>query len=69
MLNNPDMQLNAAMNCWIAAILLFDFKLIHVLADKHQGPNGLSRREPIPGEDHDNSDLEEWVDEILSLGI
>ena len=41
-LKNLDMQLNAAINCWIAAILLFDFKLIHIPAEKHQGPDGLS---------------------------
>jgi len=68
MLNNPDVQPNAAMNRWIAAIRLFDFKLVHVPADKHLGADGLSRREPIPGEDEDD-DPEEWVDNILSLGI
>ena len=43
MLNNPDVQPNATINHWIAAILLFDFKLAHVPADKHKGPDGLSR--------------------------
>jgi hypothetical protein len=28
MINNPDIQPNALMNCWIADILLFDFKLL-----------------------------------------
>ena len=69
MLSNPDMQPNAAMNRWIAAILLFDFKLVHVPADRHLGPDGLSRREPIPGEEEDEDDPEEWIDNILSLGI
>ena len=44
MLNNPDIQPNAAMNRWIAGILTFDFTLKHVLAMNHQGPDGLSRR-------------------------
>jgi hypothetical protein len=69
MLSNPDVQPNAAINCWIAAILLFDFKLVHVPAEKHHGPDGLSRCKPIPGEDDNEGDPEEWVDEVLSLGL
>ena len=30
MLNNPDIQPGAAVNRWIAGILLFDFDLVHV---------------------------------------
>ena len=41
-LSNPDVQPNAAINRWIAAILLFDFKVVHIPAEKHQGPDGLS---------------------------
>jgi len=33
-----------AVTRWIAAILLFDFELMHVPADKHTGADGLSRR-------------------------
>jgi hypothetical protein len=70
MLNNPDIQPNATINRWIAAIHLFDFKLVHIPADKHQGPDGLSRRTPAEGEDNDgNDDPEEWIDHALSLGI
>jgi hypothetical protein len=69
MLNNPDIQPNAAINRWIAAIQLFNFKLVHIPAEKHQGPDGLSCCEPIPGEDDNKGDPEEWVDDILSLGI
>jgi len=69
MLSNPDVQLNAAINCWITAILLFDFKLVHVPADKHKGPDGLSRRKPIPGEDEEDEDPEDWVDNALALGV
>ena len=35
MLNDPDLQPNATINCWIEGILLFDFKLIHVPAAHH----------------------------------
>ena len=70
MLCNPDIQPNATINRWIAAILLFDFKLVHIPADKHHGPDGLSRREPAEGEeDEDASDPEEWIDHMLSLGV
>ena len=70
MLSNPNVQPNAAINCWIAAILLFDFKfkLAHVPADKHKGPDDLSRREPAPGEEEDD-DPEDWVDNALSLSL
>ena len=43
MINNPDVQPNASMNQWIATILLFDFKLKHVLGSRHISPDGLSR--------------------------
>ena len=68
MLSNPDIQPNAAINRWIAAILLFDFKLVHVPAEKHKGPDGLSRREPVPGEEEEDDDPEDWVDSALALG-
>jgi hypothetical protein len=42
MLNNPDLQPNATINRWITAILLFNFKLNHVSAEKQHGPDGLS---------------------------
>ena len=67
MLSNPNIQPNAAINHWITAILLFDFKLTHVPTDKHKGPDGLSRREPVPGEEEDD-DPEDWVNHALSLG-
>jgi len=43
MLNNPDAHPNVAMNWWIAAILLFNFELVHVPGEKFAGPDGLSR--------------------------
>jgi hypothetical protein len=41
-LNNPDIQPNATINRWIAGILLFDFKLVHVPAIHHTAADGLS---------------------------
>ena len=64
MLNNPTLHPNDAINRWIAAILLFDFEMVHVPAEKHTGANGLSRRpraddDPLPD---DKDDLEDWID-------
>jgi len=67
MLSNPDIQPNATINRWIMAIQLFDFKLVHVPADKHKGPNRLSRCKPVSGEDEDD-DPDDWIDSALSLG-
>jgi len=50
MLNKPDIQLNATINRWITAILLFDFKLVHTPAKEHKGPDGLSRRRRVEGD-------------------
>jgi hypothetical protein len=69
MINNPDIQPNATINWWIAAIRLFDFELVHVPADKHHRPDGLSQREPADSESNDKDDLEEWIDHALSLGL
>ena len=35
MINNPDIQPNATINRWIAGILLFEFKLVHVPGTHH----------------------------------
>ena len=49
------------------AILLFDFEIWHVPADKHTGADGLSRR-PRALEDKDpDKDFEEWVEDTMSL--
>jgi hypothetical protein len=63
LLNNPDLQPDAAVNRWIQGILMFHFALIHVPATKFQGPDALSRREPVEGEDI-ISDDDAWLDEI-----
>ena len=72
MLNNPDIQPNASMNRWLAGIQTFDFKLQHISATKHQGPNGLSRRrrgEDEEEQDESEEEVEEWIDEVLGCGV
>src|SRR5712672_3638201 len=69
MLSNPDIQPSATINRWIAAILLFTFKLKHIPADKHHGPDGLSCREPSPNDDDNDGNPEDWIDRTLSLGV
>ena len=63
MLNDPDLQPNATINRWIQGIGLFDFTLIHVPAERHKGPDALSRRELA---DHETIEEEndEWLDDI-----
>lgn len=63
MLNDPDLQPNATINRWIQGILLFEFKLIHVPADRHKGPDGLSRKERAEGEETEEYD-DSWLDKI-----
>ena len=63
MLNDPDLQPNAAINRWIQGILLFDFELVHVPAAKHRGPDALSRKERAEGESMEEED-DSWLDDI-----
>jgi hypothetical protein len=63
MLNNPDIQPNATINQWIAGILLFNFKLVHVPAIHHTAADGLSRRTPAPEDPPETDDFEEWIDD------
>ena len=67
MINNPDVQPNATINRWIAAILLFDFEIRHVPADKHTRADGLSRRPWAPEDEDPDEDFEEWVEDAMSL--
>lgn len=70
MLNEPDLQPNATLNRWIQGILMFDFKLIHVPATQHKGPDALSRRPLGEGEIAEDDDEEEWLDNIaLFIGV
>ncbi|KDQ13320.1 hypothetical protein BOTBODRAFT_97608, partial [Botryobasidium botryosum FD-172 SS1] len=62
MLNNPDIQPNATINRWIAGILLFDFTLVHVPAERHTGADGLSRRPRAPEDPLQYDDFEDWID-------
>jgi hypothetical protein len=64
MLNNPDVHPNTAVNRWIAAILLFDFNLVHIPGIRHMGANGLSRWPPAEGDDP-----EEWIDQAYRFAI
>ncbi|KIO07103.1 hypothetical protein M404DRAFT_137710, partial [Pisolithus tinctorius Marx 270] len=69
MINNPDLQLNATINRWIAGILLFKFKLIHVLAEKHRGLDGLLRRPRANKDPEPEDDYEDWIDEVGSFAV
>lgn len=66
MLNEPDLQPNAAINRWIQGILMFDFTLVHVAAEKHKGPDALSRR-PLEEGEEPQSDDDSWLDSIALL--
>jgi hypothetical protein len=68
MLHNPDIQPNATINRWIVAILLFDFKLVHVLANKYCSTDSLSRREPVAGENDNKDNPDNLINHALSLG-
>jgi RNase H-like domain found in reverse transcriptase/Integrase zinc binding domain len=62
MLKNAD-TLGTPLDRWVAGILQFDFKLVHVPAHRHRGPDALSRRRYATDEEETpESDPEEWVD-------
>jgi hypothetical protein len=63
MLNNLDIQPNATINLWIAGILLFDFKLVHVPMIHHTAADGLSRLLPAPEDPPEMDDFEDWIDD------
>ena len=73
MLNNPDIQPNAAIKRWIAGILTFDFKLKHIPTDRHQGTDGLSKRrraeEADKEEEETEDEVEDWIDEVLGCTV
>ncbi len=66
MINNPDMNPSAVINRWVAGILLFDFKLVHIPGVKH-GVDGLSRRRPQPGDEPAQGDDPDWVDKMYGF--
>jgi len=71
MLNNLNIQPNAAINCWITGILLFDFTLKHILESRHAGPSGLLYWcHALEDKDkEDSKDVKEWIDKVLGCGI
>ena len=73
MLNKPDLHPNAAMNRWITAILMFDFKLVHVPGVKHRGLDGLSRRRAAENkeeeEEEEIEEAEDWMDKVIACGM
>jgi hypothetical protein len=69
MINNPDLQPNMTINQWIAGILLFSFKLVHVSALKHKGINGLLRLPPVDEDPMEDGDYEDWIDHAYSFSI
>ena len=68
MINNPDLQLNTTINRRFSSILLFHFKLIHILVDKHTGPDGLSQRPPAK-RTHEEDNIEDWLDDVYSFSM
>jgi hypothetical protein len=63
MLNNPDIQPNATINRWIAGILLFNFKLVHVPAIHHTAADGLFYQLSALEDPPETDDFEEWIDD------
>jgi hypothetical protein len=67
MLNNPNIQPNTTINRWIASILLFDFKLVHIPGATH-GPDSLSRRPAQPDDPpKPEDDYKDWIDRAYSF--
>ena len=60
---------NATINQWIAGILLFDFEIVHVPANKHTAPDSLSHRPPAPDDPPWDDDHEDWIDEYGAFTI
>jgi hypothetical protein len=63
MLHAPELP-NAPMTRWLLYIQLFDFDLLHIPAEKHKVPDGLSRRKPSPL-DSDDEDAEAYLDSFI----
>jgi hypothetical protein len=63
MIKSPDLP-NAPMTRWVMYLTLFEFEVNHVPAEKHQAPDGLSRRKHSPL-DSDESDAEEYLDKFI----
>jgi hypothetical protein len=69
MINNLDLQPNVTINHWIARILLFHFKLMHISTDKHNDLDGLSCRPHSDADPPEEDDFEDWLDDVYSFAI
>ena len=69
MINNPDIQLSATINRWIAGILLFDFKLRHVSAKDHTPADRLLRRPRSQDDPMDDANTDKLIDHAYSFGV
>ena len=63
MVKTPDLP-NAPMTRWVMYLLLFDFEINHVPAEKHQAPDGLSCRKRS-AEDSEDEDAEGYLDKFI----
>ena len=64
MLTHPDITPSASINCWILAILMFHFMLVYIPGVQHS-PDGLSRRQPQPGDEEEpEDDFNNWIDNV-----
>ena len=62
MVNKPDLMPSVPGNRWLAFIQLFDFEIMHVPAERHRGPDGLSRRRKS---DDDSTDSDSDSDQDI----
>ena len=69
MINNPDLQPNATINCWITGILLFTFHLIHIPATHYTRADGLSHCPLSKDDPPQEDDFEDWLDRVYSFFV
>ena len=66
MVNKPDMMPSIPGNRWLAFIQLFDHEIVHIPAERHKGPDRLSRRRRTD-DDSSDSDAEMEADESFKF--
>jgi hypothetical protein len=66
MIQVPDIQPSAAENRWIQGILRYDFKVVHVPAERHKGPDTLSRR-PLTESELEKAEEINSDDDMMAL--
>ena len=69
MINNLDLQPNTTINQWIAGILLFSFRLVHIPATHHTSADRLSHHLPSDEDPPEEDDFEDWLDNSYSFLI